>query len=352
MKFVDEVSIKVEAGDGGHGCVSFRREKFIPEGGPNGGDGGHGGSVYVVGDSGLNTLIDFRHQRLHRAEPGQAGMGRDCTGRCGVDLHIPVPVGTRVFDQGSEELIGEVLQPDQPLLIAAGGYRGLGNTRFKSSVNRAPRQSTQGTPGEQRQVRLELILLADVGLLGLPNAGKSSLVRAISSARPRVADYPFTTLYPSLGVVGTGSDASFVVADIPGIIQGAAQGAGLGLQFLKHCARTRLLLHLVDIGSAAEQSPTQQVQAITAELANHPAQLAERPRWLVLTKTDLLQPDEVASVQRTLQRDLAWDGPLFAISTVRPAGLSALVHAIRDYLHTMQPNQATAEPAPYHPLTA
>ena len=334
MKFVDEASIKVEAGDGGSGSVSFRREKFIPEGGPNGGDGGHGGSVYVIGDNNLNTLVDFRYQRLHRAQPGQAGMGREMTGRCGDDLIIPIPVGTRVIDQGSDELIGEVLKHQQRLLIASGGYRGLGNTRFKSSVNRTPRQSTPGTPGEHRQILLELILLADVGLLGLPNAGKSSLVRALSSARPKVADYPFTTLYPSLGVVGDQSKQSFVIADIPGIIQGAAEGAGLGIQFLKHLARTRLLLHLVDIASHAEISPAQQIQDIAAELANHPAKLAERPRWLVLNKADLLEPEEVSQIQTEIQQTLDWQGPLFVISTLNRDGLKPLVRAIHEHLQT------------------
>ena len=353
MKFVDEASIKVEAGDGGSGSVSFRREKFIPEGGPNGGDGGHGGSVYVIGDNNLNTLVDFRYQRLHRAQPGQSGMSREMTGRCGDDLIIRIPVGTRVFDQGSDELIGEVLQHDQRLLIASGGFRGLGNTRFKSSVNRTPRQSTPGTPGEHRQILLELILLADVGLLGLPNAGKSSLVRALSSARPKVANYPFTTLYPSLGVVGTQSDQSFVIADIPGIIQGAAEGAGLGIQFLKHLSRTRLLLHLVDIASPAEISPAQQVRDIVAELANHPANLAERPRWLVLNKTDLLDPEEVDEIKAEMVKVLDWQGPLFIISTLNRDGLKGLIRAIQDHLLTLKPNAVTStiEPEPYHPLS-
>jgi GTP-binding protein len=353
MKFVDEASIKVEAGDGGSGSVSFRREKFIPEGGPNGGDGGHGGSVYVIGDNNLNTLVDFRYQRLHRAQSGQPGMGRDMTGRCGDDLIIRIPVGTRVFDQDSNELIGEVLEHNQRLLIASGGFRGLGNTRFKSSVNRTPRQSTPGTPGEHRQILLELILLADVGLVGLPNAGKSSLVRALSSARPKVANYPFTTLYPSLGVVGNHSEQSFVIADIPGIIQGAAEGAGLGIQFLKHLARTRLLLHLVDIASPAEISPVQQVRDITAELANHPAGLTKRPRWLVLNKTDLLDPEEVAEIKAEIVHALDWQGPVFIISTLNRDGLKSLVQAIQDHLLTLKPDitLSTTELEPYHPLS-
>ncbi len=350
MKFVDEANISVSAGHGGHGCVSFRREKFIPQGGPNGGDGGHGGSVYLVGNSTLNTLVDFRHQRQHRAESGQAGMGRDMTGRCGADLRIPVPVGTRVHDQASGDLIGEILQPDQALLVAAGGQRGLGNVRFKSSVNRTPRQSTQGTPGEQRQLRLELLLLADVGLLGLPNAGKSSLVRALSSARPKVADYPFTTLYPTLGVVGQGAERSFVLADIPGLIPGAAQGAGLGIHFLKHVARTRLLLHLVDLAPDHELAPAQQVQAIQAELAACHADLAQRPRWLVLSKADIQTPESVAQIQAELLTALQWSGPVFVVSAHSRMGLDSLVAAIQAELFQHPP--AASSSKSYHPLHA
>lgn len=349
MKFVDEASITVAAGHGGHGCVSFRREKFIPHGGPNGGDGGNGGSVYLIGDDSLNTLIDFRHQRQHRAESGQSGMGRDMTGHCGADLHIPVPVGTRVHDQASGDLIGEILQPGQTLLVAAGGQRGLGNVHFKSSVNRTPRQSTQGTPGEQRQLRLELRLLADVGLLGLPNAGKSSLVRALSGARPKVADYPFTTLYPTLGVVGQDTGRSFVLADIPGLIPGAAQGAGLGVQFLKHVARTRLLLHLVDLAPDTELSPTRQVQAIQTELAAYHPTLAQRPRWLVLNKTDTQTPDKVTQIQAKVVTALDWTEPVFAVSAHSHAGLAQLITAIQAELF-QTPSAAAPTTTPYHPL--
>jgi GTP-binding protein len=333
MKFVDEATIKVEAGDGGNGCVSFRREKYIPRGGPDGGDGGNGGSVYLVGDSGLNTLVDFRHQRLYRAGRGQNGMGRQMTGGCGEDLLVNVPIGTRVSDASTEEVIGEVLADGERLLVAGGGYHGLGNVHFKSSVNRAPRQSTQGTPGEQRQLLLELIVLADVGLLGMPNAGKSSLVRALSSARPKVADYPFTTLYPNLGVVGTGSDSSFVIADIPGVIEGAAQGAGLGTQFLKHLSRTRLLLHLVDLAPMDTTIDlVGQVQVIVDELAQYDEDLAQRPRWLVLSKQDLLSKEALQNTRDELLDKLGWQGAVFSISSISRAGLDELVYAIIQYL--------------------
>ncbi len=350
MKFVDEASIRVEAGDGGNGCVSFRREKFIPKGGPDGGDGGDGGSVWLVGDEGLNTLADFRHQRLHRAERGQNGMGRQRTGRKGADLEIRVPVGTRVFDEETGELIGEVLEQGQRLLVARGGRHGLGNIHFKSSTNRAPRQATPGTPGERRTLQLELIVLADVGLLGLPNAGKSSLISRISHARPRVADYPFTTLYPNLGVVKLGEGRSFVVADIPGLIGGAAEGAGLGIQFLKHLARTRLLLHLVDMAPPdPDQAPAKAVRTIEAELAKYGGDLSAKERWLVLTKKDLLPADEFAAAQRALVDELQWRGPVFAISSATGEGLEALVQALGERLAAPQPEEA-AEEAPYDPL--
>lgn len=337
MKFVDEATIKVEAGDGGNGCVSFRREKYIPKGGPDGGDGGNGGSVYLVGDSGLNTLVDFRHKRSHRAERGQNGMGRQMTGRKGQDLEIPVPVGTRVIDADTGELIGEVLEHGERLLVAQGGQHGLGNIHFKSSTNRAPRQATQGTPGERRSLLLELIVLADVGLLGLPNAGKSSLISAMSAARPKIADYPFTTLYPNLGVVGAGSDRSFVIADIPGVIQGAAEGAGLGIQFLKHLSRTRLLLHLVDIAPMDEQiDPVGQVREIEAELASYDEALAQRERWLVLSKIDLLDADALAQAQADLVRRLGWSGPVFCVSSVTRQGLKELEDAVVAYLHAQR----------------
>jgi GTPase len=329
MKFVDEARIEVVAGDGGDGCVSFRREKYIPFGGPNGGDGGDGGSVFLIADSGLNTLVDFRYQRLHRAERGKNGMGKDMTGHGGADLAIRVPVGTRVFDAETEEPIGELLTEGERLLVAQGGFHGIGNARYKSSTNRAPRQFKPGTPGERRQLFLELILLADVGLLGFPNAGKSSLIRAVSSARPKVADYPFTTLHPNLGVVSLGLRRSFVIADIPGIIEGAAEGAGLGLQFLKHLSRTGLLLHLVDLAPVGDDAdPADQVRKIEHELAAYSDELAGKERWLVLNKTDLLDPEEVAERQAALVDELDWQGPVYAISALTGAGTAALMAAI------------------------
>jgi len=354
MKFVDEAVIKVEAGDGGNGCVSFRREKYIPKGGPDGGDGGDGGHVYLVADSGLNTLVDFRHKRHHRAGRGQNGMGRQMTGHKGESLRVRVPVGTRVQDADTEEFIGEVLVNGEELLVARGGHHGLGNIHFKSSTNRAPRQSTHGTPGERRSLQLELVLLADVGLLGLPNAGKSSLITAVSSARPKVADYPFTTLYPNLGVVRAGSDRSFVIADIPGLIEGAAEGAGLGIQFLKHLSRTRLLLHLVDMAPMDESSPAESVRCILAEVEKFGHDLQERERWLVLTKRDLLDDDEFAARRRILLDELEWRGPVFAISSVARLGLEQLIKALAGHLEDLRRSEtddtATAEDESYDPL--
>jgi len=360
MKFVDEATIKVEAGDGGNGCVSFRREKYIPRGGPDGGDGGDGGSVYLQGDSGLNTLVDFRHLRHHKAERGQNGMGRQMYGRKGQHKIIPVPVGTRVSDADTEELIGEVLEHGQQLLVAQGGTHGLGNVHFKSSTNRAPRQSTPGTPGERRNLLLELIVLADVGLLGMPNAGKSSLITAMSSARPKVADYPFTTLYPNLGVVGAGSDQSFVIADIPGVIEGAAEGAGLGIQFLKHLSRTRLLLHLVDIAPMDESvDVAQQVRDIVSELAKYDPGLVQRERWLVLSKKDLLDDEAMAEARANLVSELAWEGPVFEVSAVTRDGLKALQDAVIKHLHILRAEMPASvddkkdqpvDESPYDPL--
>lgn len=337
MKFVDEAVIKVDAGDGGNGCVSFRREKYIPKGGPDGGDGGDGGSVYLIADSGLNTLVDFRHHRHHRAERGQNGMGRQMTGKKGEDIYIKVPVGTRVKDQDTEELIGEVLEHEQTLLVAQGGVHGLGNIHFKSSTNRAPRQSTPGTPGDRRTLFLELVVLADVGLLGMPNAGKSSLISAVSSARPKVADYPFTTLYPNLGVVSAGSARSFVIADIPGVIEGAAEGAGLGIQFLKHLSRTRLLLHLVDIAPLNEEvSPAEEVRQIVHEVEKYGEDLADKERWLVITKSDLLLEDELEERKAALLDELQWQGPVFVISSISHTGLDDLVQALMGHLEALK----------------
>jgi GTPase len=356
MKFVDEATIKVSAGDGGGGCVSFRREKYIPRGGPDGGDGGNGGSIYLVADPNLNTLVDFRVQRSFQAKRGENGMGRERTGRSGQDLAVRVPVGTRVCDRESGELIGELLLAGERMLVARGGIHGIGNARFKSSTNRAPRQSTPGTPGEYRELQLELVLLADVGLLGLPNAGKSSLIRQVSSARPRVADYPFTTLHPSLGVVRVARSRSFVIADIPGITEGAAEGAGLGLRFLKHLARTHLLLHLVDIAPPdGGTSPLQAVRQVQEELAKHGEGLEAKERWLVLNKTDLLKPGELVRRRAELTAVLAWRGPIHEISALTGAGTERLMEDLMMRLETLRPTAAptveTLSPeAPWHPL--
>ena len=334
MKFVDEAIIQVEAGDGGNGCLSFRREKFIPRGGPNGGDGGDGGGVYLIVNEGLNTLVDFRYNRLFRAERGQHGMGRDRIGKGGEDLYIEVPLGTLVYEDETQELIGDMVTHNQTLLVAKGGYHGLGNARFKSSTNRSPRKTTNGTPGEKRKLRLELQILADIGLLGMPNAGKSTLIRAISSARPKVADYPFTTLYPSLGVVRIAHDQSFVVADIPGLIEGAAEGVGLGVQFLKHLSRTRLLLHLVDIANCEDiNQAVNNVRIIEKELAGFGAQLEEKERWLVLNKTDLLEDKITAQYERDITKALSYEGPVFLISAVTGAGCKELIQAVQRWLN-------------------
>jgi GTP-binding protein len=355
MKFVDEALIKVEAGDGGNGCVSFRREKYIPRGGPDGGDGGDGGHVFLVADAGLNTLVDFRHQRHFRAQRGQNGMGRQMTGHKGESLEVRVPLGTRVTDTDTGEFMGELLEHDQALLVARGGVHGLGNVHFKSSTNRAPRQSTQGTPGDRRSLQLELVLLADVGLLGQPNAGKSSLIAAVSSARPKVADYPFTTLHPNLGVVRAGESRSFVIADIPGLIDGAAEGAGLGTRFLRHLSRTHLLLHLVDIAPVDGLAPEDAFRSIESELRKYGADLAARERWLVLTKRDLL-PDEEAEARRdALVQALHWIGPVYLISAVARRGLDALVQDLAAYLDDLRqsaPSSSEQQPddSPYDPL--
>jgi len=333
MQFVDEAVIQVKAGDGGNGCVGFRREKYIEYGGPDGGDGGDGGDVYLVAERNLNTLSDFRHERHFEAERGKNGAGRNMTGHRGQDKEIAVPVGTVAYDEETGEMIGDLTQPEQRLMVAKGGFHGLGNLRYKSSVNRAPRQSKPGTPGELRQVRLELKLLADVGLLGLPNAGKSTLISTVSSARPKVADYPFTTLHPNLGVVRVGQLQSFVMADIPGLIEGAADGAGLGIQFLKHLSRTSLLLHVVDIAPMDEsEDPVDSVRIIEQELANYAQELAERPRWLVLNKTDLLEESERETHCQAIVERLDWQGPVFMISAATATGTQALCYQIMQYL--------------------
>jgi GTP-binding protein len=331
MKFIDETTIQVIAGKGGDGCASFRREKYVPRGGPDGGDGGRGGSVYLVADPNLNTLVDYRHDRIHRARNGENGRGSDCYGKGGGDVVLRVPVGTVVTDVETGEQLADLSVPGQREQVARGGKGGLGNLHFKSSVNRAPRQFTPGEPGEARELRLELKLLADVGLLGLPNAGKSSLIRAISAARPKVADYPFTTLYPNLGVVRADMNRSFVVADIPGLIAGAAEGAGLGHQFLRHLMRTRLLLHLVDI-APVDAEPAAAVRALAAELRKYDPGLYRKPRWLVVNKIDLLGADERAAAVARLKRALRWRGPVFEISALTGEGCRALTFAVMEHL--------------------
>ncbi len=332
MKFIDEATIRVEAGKGGNGCLSFRREKFVPFGGPNGGDGGDGGSIYLEADNNINTLVEFRFQRTHRAENGEGGMGADCTGKSGKDLVLRVPVGTSIFDKDTGEAIGDLATTHMKLLVAQGGVHGLGNTRFKSSTNRAPRQTTKGMPGEIRNLRLELKVLADVGLLGLPNAGKSTFIRAVSAATPKVADYPFTTLHPHLGVVRVDTDRSFVVADVPGLIEGAAEGAGLGIRFLKHLERTGVLLHLVDMAPTDDVDPVISVKAIAAELKKFSADLANKPRWLVLNKIDLLPADEVKSRCQDVIKRLRWKGPVFRISAIKKEGTQELCYELMEFL--------------------
>ncbi|QTF92472.1 Obg family GTPase CgtA [Halomonas sp. BM-2019] len=332
MQFVDEASIIVEAGKGGNGCLSFRREKYVPKGGPDGGDGGHGGSVYLIGDDALNTLIDFKYQRFHKAQNGQPGMGRQMSGKAGEDLHIKVPVGTTVIDEETLEVIADVTEAGQVVLVAQGGRRGLGNIHFKSSTNRAPRRTTPGTEGERRSLRLEMKVMADVGLLGMPNAGKSTLIRAVSAAKPKVANYPFTTLVPNLGVVKLGLHEHFVMADVPGLIEGASDGAGLGLRFLKHLTRTRLLFHVVDVAPFDESDPVAAAEAIIHELGEFSPALAELPRWLVLNKLDLLPAEEREAKAEEIVRRLNWEGPVFRISAISGDGTDALVQAAHRWL--------------------
>ena len=374
MKFVDEATIRVEAGDGGRGVVSFRREKYIEYGGPNGGDGGrggdvwaesveglntlidyrykqhfkaktggHGGSVYLVGESGLTTLSDFRVQRKFRAENGQPGSGANCRGKSGVDIDVPVPLGTLIYDDETDELIGDVVAPGQRLLVARGGFHGIGNARYKSSTNRAPRQSTPGSAGEQRMLRLEMQLLADVGLLGLPNAGKSTFLAAVSAARPKIADYPFTTLHPQLGIVRVGPAQSLSLVDVPGLIEGAAQGAGLGIQFLKHLSRTRLLLHLVDVAPVDGMSVEAQLEQVAHELGEFSDELLARERWLVLNKADLLGPDAVAAMADELR---ARHGlPVYVCSAATRTGTDEIMADCMRWLEAQQERAADEKPA-------
>jgi len=341
MKFVDEATIAVEAGKGGNGCLSFRREKYIPKGGPDGGDGGDGGSVILVAGESINTLIDYRYQRHYRAQSGEQGRGRECTGAKGEDLYLEVPVGTTVFDVDTEEVLGDLTEVHQELIVAQAGFHGLGNTRYKSSTNRSPRQTSKGSEGESRNLRLELKVLADVGLLGLPNAGKSTLIRSISAAKPKVANYPFTTLVPNLGVVRVQEHKSFVVADIPGLIEGAAEGAGLGIRFLKHLVRTRLLLHVVDMAPYDDVTPEHAVRSIAAEIEKFSPTLASRERWLVLNKLDLLPEDQQAEVCRQLVEELDWKGPVYNISAIKKQGLKPLCHDIMTWID--ERNEAEAK---------
>ena len=340
MKFVDEASIKVFAGKGGNGCLSFRREKYVPRGGPDGGDGGDGGSIFLEADANLNTMVDFRFQRTYRAQNGEPGRGRNCTGRAGEDLVLSVPVGTTVLDEDTGEVLGDLSANGQRLMVAQGGFHGLGNTRFKSSTNRAPRQTTPGSEGEQRNLKLELKVLADVGLLGLPNAGKSTFIRAVSSATPKVADYPFTTLVPNLGVVKVEAHRSFVVADIPGLIEGASDGAGLGIRFLKHLTRNRILLHLVDLAPYDGSEPAEAAASIVRELERFSATLAARERWLVLNKSDLLDPETLAERRRAVLDTLNWQGPVYTISAIKGEGTERLCGDLMNYLEECRASEA------------
>ncbi len=337
MRFVDEAIIKIDAGNGGNGCVSFRREKFIPRGGPDGGDGGDGGSVYFEASIDLNTLVDYRYMRHYKAKNGQQGMGGNCSGKKGDDLILKVPVGTLIYDIDTGELLGDINKPGVPVLIAQGGFHGLGNTRYKSSVNRSPRQSSPGSLGEARHLRLELRVLADVGLLGLPNAGKSTLIRAVSSSKAKVADYPFTTLHPGLGVVDVSTHQSFVMADIPGLIEGAAMGAGLGHRFLKHLSRTCVLLHVIDVAPLDESDPVAGAKAIINELAEYSPELLNKPRWLVLNKIDMI-PDEETRQERiqAIVKGLKWKDRVFSISAISGQGTKELCYSLMQLIDEME----------------
>ncbi|MEJ3623174.1 Obg family GTPase CgtA [Vibrio vulnificus] len=335
MKFVDEAVIKVQAGDGGNGVVSFWREKFVTKGGPDGGDGGDGGDVYIQADENLNTLIDYRFQRFYEAERGQNGSGGNCTGKRGKDITLRVPVGTRAVDIHTNEIVAEVAEHGKKVMVAKGGWHGLGNTRFKSSVNRAPRQKTMGTKGEIRELRLELLLLADVGMLGLPNAGKSTFIRAVSAAKPKVADYPFTTLIPSLGVVSVVPEKSFVVADIPGLIEGAADGAGLGIRFLKHLERCRVLLHMIDIFPIDQSDPVQNALTILDELEQYSEKLANKPRWLVFNKVDLVSEERADEIIQEVIDALGWEEQYFKISAVNRQGTKELCYKLADFMEQL-----------------
>ncbi|SAL87040.1 GTPase ObgE [Caballeronia arvi] len=346
MKFIDEARIEVIAGDGGDGSASMRREKFVPFGGPDGGDGGRGGSVYAIGDRNINTLIDYRFSKKHQARNGENGRGADCYGKGGDDITLRMPVGTIISDQETGEIIADLTEHNQQVQIAQGGAGGLGNLHFKSSTNRAPRQKTDGKPGERRMLKLELKVLADVGLLGMPNAGKSTFISSVSNARPKIADYPFTTLAPNLGVVRVGPSKSFVIADIPGLIEGAAEGAGLGHRFLRHLQRTGVLLHLVDMAPFDENvDPVAEAKAIVNELRKYDETLYEKPRWLVLNKLDMVAEDEREARIADFVERFEWDGPVFEISALTGQGCEALTYAIYDYIsqHSDASRAAEAE---------
>lgn len=332
MRFVDEATIKTIAGDGGNGVASFRREKYIPRGGPDGGDGGDGGSVYLIGDSNLNTLSDFRHVRTYTAESGRKGSGREMTGKRGEDLLVHVPIGTLIYDEDTEELLGDITTQGQQIMVAQGGWHGLGNTRFKSSTNQAPRKCTEGTPGERRKLKLELKVLADVGLLGMPNAGKSTFIRAVSAAKPKVANYPFTTLHPNLGVVHVGTHQSFVIADIPGLIEGASEGAGLGIQFLRHLSRTGLLLHIVDVSPFDGSDPIDNARKIHSELEKYSDELAGKQRWLVLNKIDLVSDEELKNKLAAITDVLDWKGHVYTMSALSKTGTQEIVNNIMQHM--------------------
>ena len=346
MKFIDEALIRVEAGDGGNGCVSFRREKYIPKGGPDGGDGGDGGDVYLVADENLNTLIDYRFEKRFAAERGQNGRSANCTGHRGNDITLRVPVGTRAIDNDTKEVLGDLTKHGAKMLVAKGGYHGLGNTRFKSSVNRAPRQKTNGTPGEKRDLQLELMLLADVGMLGLPNAGKSTFIRAVSAAKPKVADYPFTTLVPSLGVARVDNNRSFVVADIPGLIEHASEGAGLGIRFLKHLERCRVLIHLVDIAPIDESDPAHNIAIIENELAQYSEKLAEKPRWLVFNKIDTMSDEEAQERAQDIAARLGLEEGYYLISAVTGKNVQPLTRDIMDFIEANPRETEEEKPTP------
>jgi GTP-binding protein len=344
MKFIDEAKIEVHAGDGGNGSASFRREKYIDKGGPNGGDGGRGGSIYAIADRNINTLVDYRFARIHRAEKGENGQGSDCYGKGGEDMVLRVPVGTVITNFNTNEIVADLAKDGEKALIAKGGKGGLGNLHFKSSTNRAPRQFTHGELGEVRELKLELKVLADVGLLGMPNAGKSTFIRAVSAAKPKVADYPFTTLHPNLGVVRVEHDKSFVIADIPGLIEGAAEGAGLGHQFLRHLARTRVLLHLVDIAPYDETvNPVAEAHAIVNELKKYDESLYQKPRWLLLNKMDMLPADERDQYKQQFLKDFGWEGKCFIISALTGEGCKEVVYAIMEFLDQNRPAEEPAE---------